>query len=159
MFSWINDRDLVVLSSPFKPVARAAHDEWFDNVRLDRACRILVVTDGMSDQAIGYCQLKGLGNPSENAELQIRIGEKEQLNKGIGTAAVVELLNYGFEALNLHRIFLHVFRTNVRAHRAYLKAGFAEEGILREGVKIDAQFIDVIVMGILRREFLSKRRR
>lgn len=155
MFSWINDRDLVVLSSPFKPVARAAHNDWFEKVRIDSTCRIFAITDGVSGEAIGYCQLKGIGNPSENAELQIRIGNQTQLNKGIGTAAVVELLNYGFRALNLHRIFLHVFRTNARAYRAYLKAGFAEEGTLREGVKIDAEFFDVVVMGILRREFLD----
>ena len=33
LFAWINDRDLVVLSAPFRPIERAEHDAWFASIR------------------------------------------------------------------------------------------------------------------------------
>jgi len=33
LFDWINDRDLVVLSAPFRPVHRPDHDAWFRDIR------------------------------------------------------------------------------------------------------------------------------
>jgi len=39
---------------------------------------------------------------------------------------------YGFEELNLNRIWLRVYDTNPRARKAYEKAGFVYEGTLRQ---------------------------
>ncbi len=36
LFAWINDRELVVSSAPFRPVARADHDAWFAAIRAAR---------------------------------------------------------------------------------------------------------------------------
>jgi RimJ/RimL family protein N-acetyltransferase len=69
--------------------------------------------------------------------------------RGAGTAAVQKLLRYGFDALNLHRVYLDVFRSNVRAQRAYIKCGFVVEGIRRQAVWIEDTFEDVVMMGIL----------
>ena len=43
---------------------------------------------------------------------------------------------FGFTDLNLHRIALHVFATNVRAIKTYERAGFQHEGTLRDNVTI-----------------------
>jgi RimJ/RimL family protein N-acetyltransferase len=53
-------------------------------------------------------------------------------NKGYGTEAVELMVKYGFEMLNMHRIWLRVFERNKRAIRTYEKVGFIHEGQLRE---------------------------
>ena len=40
LFTWINDRELVVSSAPFRPVARADHDAWFAAIREREDVRI-----------------------------------------------------------------------------------------------------------------------
>ena len=42
------------------------------------------------------------------------------------------LLQVGFDTMNLHRIWLRVFRTNVRAIHCYEQCGFVHEGAKRE---------------------------
>jgi RimJ/RimL family protein N-acetyltransferase len=59
------------------------------------------------------------------------------------------LLRHGFGILKLHRVYLQVFRGNVRAQRAYLKCGFVVEGVQRQAVLIDNTFEDIVMMGIL----------
>ena len=50
---------------------------------------------------------------------------------------------------------LTVYETNPRAIRAYQKAGFKEEGRLREGHYFNGKYIDIIVMSVLRSEWVD----
>lgn len=149
LFEWINTRDLVVLSAPFREIPRTAHDKWFQETRSSADVRIFAIAVASDDRTVGYCQLKNIDPISQAAELQIRIGDASMQGKGAGTAAVQQLLHYGFDKLNLHRIYLQVFRSNVRAQRVYIKCGFLVEGVQREAVRIDDTFEDIVMMGIL----------
>jgi len=66
------------------------------------------------------------------------------------------ILNYAFSELNLHRVTLGVFSYNTRAIRSYEKAGFNFEGIERSVILRDGSRSDVIIMGILRDEWLNQ---
>ena len=77
------------------------------------------------------------------------IGDTEYLGKGYGSEAVSMLAQFGFNDLNLHRIYLQVFASNQRAINAYNKCGFKQEGIARESAFIDGSWEDIITMGIL----------
>jgi diamine N-acetyltransferase len=85
-----------------------------------------------------------------SGELQIRIGDAASRGRGLGTEAVRLLCDFGFADLNLHRIYLHVFASNSRAIGAYEKAGFVREGLLRQAAYIDGQWVDVVLMGLIR---------
>jgi len=54
--------------------------------------------------------------------------------KGLATQAVQLIANYGFEELNLARIFTGVFGFNRASQRVLEKAGFLMEGISRNAV-------------------------
>ena len=152
LFTWINDRNLVVRSAPFKPVDEAAHRRWFEEIRDRPDVEIFGIRLNEDDRLIGYCQLLAIDRDHGTAELRIRIGEPTARGAGLGTEAVRLLLRRGFDARDLHRIELHVFATNGQAIRSYEKAGFKQEGTLREAALIDGERTDVIVMGILRGE-------
>jgi diamine N-acetyltransferase len=55
--------------------------------------------------------------------------------------------------LNLNRIFLRVYENNPRAIRAYEKTGFVHEGRLRQGHFHNGEYLDVLLMGVLRAEW------
>ena len=95
---------------------------------------------------IGTCQLHSISAVHRHAELQIRIGDVKQRGHGYGTDAVQLLLKFGFDDLNLHRIFLHVFADNKAAVRTYEKCGFKREGILRHAAHIDGRYVDDVLM-------------
>ena len=63
------------------------------------------------------------------------------------------MLRFGFNELNLNRIFLRVYETNPRGIRSYEKAGFKMEGRLRQDRYMDGNFIDVFLMGVVRSEW------
>ncbi|MBI4971505.1 MAG: GNAT family N-acetyltransferase [Candidatus Omnitrophica bacterium] len=63
------------------------------------------------------------------------------------------LLDHAFNRLNLHRVRLGVVDQNKPALKTYTKMGFRIEGKAREQFFVDGKFRDVILMGILDREF------
>lgn len=68
-----------------------------------------------------------------SAELGYFIGEP-YWNKGITTKAVNLITEYGFNKLDLVRIFAGVFEYNIPSQRVLEKCGFQREGILRKSV-------------------------
>jgi RimJ/RimL family protein N-acetyltransferase len=86
--------------------------------------------------------------------LGIGILRREYWGRGYGSEAVSLMLRFGFTELNLRRISLSVFEYNTRAVRAYEKAGFQQEGRLRQALQRDGRRWDELFMGILREDWL-----
>jgi RimJ/RimL family protein N-acetyltransferase len=62
-------------------------------------------------------------------------------------------VDYGFSQLNLAKISLQVLADDERAVGAYLKAGFVEEGRLRDHTWYDGARHDELVMGVRREDW------
>jgi RimJ/RimL family protein N-acetyltransferase len=152
LFDWINDRNLVVRSAPYQPVSREKHNAWFNAVRVCADVRIFGIRLLDGDRLVGSCQLHSIHPVHRSAELQIRLGAADARGLGIGTEATRLLLRLGFEELGLHRIYLQVFERNEPARRLYDRVGFRTEGMLREAAYIEGEWIDVVVMAMLRSE-------
>lgn len=82
-----------------------------------------------------------------SAEIGYWIGEP-YWNKGIATTAVRLMLNYGFNTLQLQRIYTGVFDDNKASQRILEKCGFEFEGIFRKAVIKNDKIIDEYRYGI-----------
>jgi len=91
-------------------------------------------------------------NPNLAREFGIVIGDKDLWGHGYGSEAIRLAIGYGFKRLKLHRIQLIVLDFNKRAHHAYRKVGFVEEGVQRDALLVGGRWHDVIMMGMLKRE-------
>ena len=103
---------------------------------------------------IGSCGLHSIDHYDQRADVGIGIG-KPHWRQGFGQEAVRLLVDYGFRILNLVKISLQVLADDERAVGAYRKAGFVEEGRLRNHSWYDGSRHDELVMGVLREEWAS----
>ena len=77
--------------------------------------------------------------------------------QGIIPEAAFQILNYGFEYLNLKRIEVGVFVDNYQSQRVCDKLGFIKEGVARNGyLRYDGKIFDKIQYGITNQEFFEK---
>ena len=149
LFEWINDRDLVLLNAPYRPIGSSHHSQWFESIQSRDDSVIFAIRD-RTGRLVGTCQLVNRHPVHLSAELQIRIGDPQDRGKGYGTSAVRQLLDFAFRDWNLHRVQLYVLEGNQAALGAYKKCGFKEEGVLRLAAHIDGAYRNLIVMGVLR---------
>lgn len=158
LWRWINARDLVVHSAPYRPIHASGHEAWFADVQKRNDLVIFGIRTASTGTLVGTCQLHSIHPVHRSAELQIRIGDPEARGKGYGSQALEQLLRFGFGDLNLRRIWLHVLAGNSAALKLYAKFGFREEGRQREAVYIDGRYEDVVLMGLLRSESQTEAR-
>ena len=113
----------------------------------------IVTRDG---HLIGSTKLWRVSEQNRSAMLTIFIGERQHWGKGYGTEALRLILQEAFSRLGLKRVELHVFDFNDRAIRSYEKVGFVREGIRRQALVRGNSCHDILVMGILKDEFLAR---
>ena len=160
-YVWVNDPDVTRYLSTYLPMSTVDEENWFEAMtKRDQSEKTLVieVRDGNGWKMIGNCGVFGIDPVNRLGELGIMIGEKDEWNKGYGTEAMFLLVRHCFDTLNLNRAYLHVYAENLRAKRSYEKAGFVEEGRLRESVYKHGKYDDVIVMSILRSEWIARKK-
>jgi RimJ/RimL family protein N-acetyltransferase len=153
---WLNDPEVIQGLMHFLPFSAEDEEDWYDDMRkkpLEE--RPLVIEIPIEDgwEPIGNCGLFNINWRIRTAEFGIVIGAKQHWNKGFGTEALQAIIKHGFETLNLNRIALQVYENNPRAIRSYEKAGLVHEGRLRQGHYQDGEYVDVLLMSILRSEW------
>jgi RimJ/RimL family protein N-acetyltransferase len=102
----------------------------------------------VGDEVVGTCCFWGIDLHNRRAHLGIGLGE-EHRGKGIGTDATRVMLHYAFVDRGFHRVQLEVLATNTAAIRSYEKAGFREDGRMRESAWVRGGFVDEIYMSVL----------
>ena len=108
------------------------------------------------DRLVGFIGLDGDTFPHGDAYVGIGIGEREKWGRGCGTDAMMIILRFAFQELNLRRVSLDAFEYNPRAGHSYEKAGFVHEGRARGYLSRSGRRWDLIFMGILREEWLER---
>ena len=116
----------------------------------------LAITDKATGECVGEAVLNQWDPGNESCNFRIQIGPGGR-NRGLGSEATRLIVGYGFEQLGLHRISLEVYAFNPRARRAYEKAGFRSEGVLRECLRYNGEWIDATVMSMLAPEWFAPR--
>ncbi|MDX8046150.1 GNAT family N-acetyltransferase [Gracilibacillus sp. S3-1-1] len=86
-----------------------------------------------------------------NGEIAYWIGE-EYWGHGYATEAAKAILEFGFVEKGYNKVFARYFHSNPASGRVIEKIGMKKEGTLREHVKKDGGYLDLIYFGILKHE-------
>ena len=134
------------------PNSRQEEIEWIKNTwkRRQQGSYVYGIIDKESNLYIGNIELI-IENPRSNrGELGIAIFNQRYWGKGYGTEALKLLIEHSFNDLNLNSIQLSVLETNERAIACYKKVGLKEVGKLRKAEFFEGNYIDLLLMDILR---------
>jgi len=106
-------------------------------------------------QAIGNTGLHGIDWVNRSCEWGILIGDPANWGKGLGREVAAAMLEYAFKTINLNRVQLRAYMANVGGIKAYKAAGFVHEGIARQAGSLDGQPADMVLMSVLRADWLK----
>lgn len=111
-----------------------------------------IVVDGSGD-LIGSIGLR-VNRDHDRAELGYWIGV-DYWSRGFGTEAARAVLSFGFQALELNRIYATHFQSNPASGRIMEKIGMTYEGVMRQHVLKWGGYEDLAIYGVLREDFLA----
>ena len=100
---------------------------------------------------IGYFRVTNYSEVNRNLYIGADL-HKDYRGKGLAYEAYRLFIPFIIKQYNLHKVSLEVLATNVRAYNLYIKLGFVNEGVKREEVYKNGDFVGSIVMSILASE-------
>lgn len=155
---WYRDREIARLTRyQTRPMSEADVERFFQLRMLAPDALAYSIVELPDWRLVGFTTFSSLDGDNGSVMFHITIGERDAWGRGLGTEATELMLEHAFERLGLHRVGLSVFSYNVRAIRAYEKAGFRLEGRQREAIMRDGRYWDEIQMGILVDEWIERR--
>lgn len=141
------------------PRSRAAMEDWFVRTSKTNPWKdgelTLAITEKTSGEFLGVAGIRAVRSPHNRGRIGISIYNPEDRSKGYGTDATRVLLWISFHILGLRSISLDTFPDNERAVRTYEKCGFKRVGLLRKTEFMDGEYHDLLIMDILREEFMQ----
>ena len=155
---WHNKRDIIDMyaSHPF-PINEEMERKWYEKILTSNfPVTVFGIELIENNKLIGLTILRDINLINRSAETAIYIGDQNERSKGYSKEALTLTLNFAFNNLGLHRVFLSVREDNIAAIGLYEKMGFIREGILRDSIYKDGKYISLIIMSILEGEFYGR---
>ena len=149
---WRNSKEVVQYFNYQAKVTVADHQKWLDTKVKTGNVYQFIIHDSYLRKDVGSVYLQDIDHENSKAEYGIFIGEKEALNKGIGSVVAKTIISFAFKNLKLNRLFLQVHADNVRAIKCYENVGFMKEELLRNNVFVNGKYCDIVIMGIMRED-------
>jgi len=140
---WLNNAELQRDFGLSRPVTQGSHRAW-----VERNPETIIWAITRNSRHLGNVLLD-VNKNRRSAYLQIYLGEASARGKGIGGQALSCVLNFGFEEMGLHRIWLHTLPENQVAIKLYKKLGFVCEGTERDVIFRNGVFSDQYRWSIL----------
>lgn len=146
---WRNDANVKKNLYSQSDLTEAQHINWFHNqVSTGRCSQFIIEENSPGGRPLGTVFIKNIDQNNQKGEFGIFIGEEWGRGKGYASLATALILDHAFKELKLNRVYLTVFCDNLPAIKAYERAGFLKEGLLRQDYLRTDGFVDVVYMGL-----------
>ena len=147
---WMNNPRIYRTMHFTPPISLEKTIEWHSkNQKNASRCDVAFEDDNGNLVAMGG--LTGIDYSVRKAEFYIFVNPERQM-EGIGSEATYLLCKYGFDVLQLHKIYLFTNASNLGARRTYEKIGFTLEGVHRNEMMAQEHYEDRLYYGLLANE-------
>lgn len=147
-YKWFNDKEVTAFQNKgIFPNTFEKQREYFESVNRSRDDVVLAIIHDKDDTHIGNIGLHRIDYIHRHAEVGIVLGEKKHWKKGYATQCLKAVTDYSRNTLNLHRLTAYLMKGNTGSHKAFLSAGFKEEGTMFERFYKNGAYLDAIIVG------------
>ncbi len=154
--SWVNDREVMqYFALRQTQITEEEERRYLEHMLASKNDRLFSVFDGSgegdgdADAYVGQCSVNQIYWPARNGRVFLVV-QKSMQHGGRGAEMLKLLIERAFSELDLHKLWLIVRRSNLKAQAMYLRAGFEFEGVLRDEYCVNGQYYDMVRMGIVR---------
>ena len=144
---FVNDPEIAHRVDRAGMVTAEEHAVWYDALVTSEHADVFAVDEKAAGTFIGLVWLYGIEPRHARAEVRIVLGKSH--GRGCGTEALRLLVDHAFSTRALAKLWADVLAFNEAAARAFEKAGFVREGLLRSDRFVADGRVDVIRFGFM----------
>lgn len=126
---------------------------WLEKIRKDdRSMYWIVEVDG---EPVGVASVNDIDFVNETCSKGVYIGVKEKRTMELFAALYCSQYEFIFSTLKMNKVETEVFAENVFVVELNKRIGNIQEGYLRQHVKKEGKYYDIVRFGMLREEWVA----
>ena len=157
-YGWFNSEETTLnMQKHYFPNTVELQHQFLKAISGDKTKIQLGIFEKSKDFLIGVVSLNNINLINRNAEFSLLIGEKKFRNLKYAEESVFLILRHAFRSLNLHKVYGGSIQT-LDSWVKFLEKrfGFQREGVQKDHVFKDGQYLDIINFSIISHTFFEK---
>ena len=145
-YKWLNDQEVTKFQN--KGIFPNTYDKqlaYLNHIQSSSNDVLFSIVEDKSNEHIGCVGLHKIDWVSRSAELGIMIGEKKFWGKKFGKESWNLITEYGFNTLNLHRIFAIVIEDNLSSKKCAINSGYNQEGVMKDYLFKNGNYLNALL--------------
>jgi RimJ/RimL family protein N-acetyltransferase len=154
--TWRNHESFKKYFREYLEISNTQQLNWFNNEVLNNNRTVMFsIVDKISDELIGCCGLTYINWVNRNADFSFYYGRNLDYidTEGYSIEAAKILLDYGYNQLNMHKIWAEIYEFDSVKKGFLLELGFKLDGELRENYYYDGRYWNSCIYSMLSSEF------
>ena len=154
-------RNIEFFRKNFREVRELSSDdqvEWLESLQKTKLTNYMFSIINLKDNnIIGACGLLYINWVIRSADFSFYIGEKNEYisNSDISKESVKLLIDYGFNNLNLNKIWMELYEfDNLKIDFFTKNFGFQKDALLRDNCYEDGKYYNSLIISLLKRDYV-----
>ena len=154
---WRNQPNYRRFFREYRELSQTNQRNWFDSKVLnDKSTEMFSIVDVNTGELLGACGLCYIDWINRNADFSIYIGKDDlYIDEKYAIEAAQIMMKYGFEELNLHRLWSEIYSFDEAKKVMFDRLGFKLEGVHKETHWTEGRWCDSLFYGYVMHDLAS----
>ncbi|USK69965.1 GNAT family N-acetyltransferase [Peribacillus asahii] len=151
LLEWRNQPEFRLFFREYRELSAENQLQWYEKLVLnDVNTRMFAIVELKTGELIGACGLCYIDWVNRNADFSIYIGKDNlYIDDVLAVDAARIMEKYGFEELNLHRLWAEIYSIDEKKKIFFNNLNFEQEGHFKETHWTQGQWVDSLFYGKL----------
>lgn len=151
LLEWRNKPDFRLFFREYRELSMDNQLQWYEKYVLnDPNTRMFAIVELETEELIGACGLCYIDWVNRNADFSIYIGKDDLYIDGVYAIDAANVMEkYGFEELNLHRLWAEIYSIDEKKIEFFEELQFVREGHFKETHWTQGRWVDSVFYGKL----------
>ena len=152
---WRNQPNYRRFFREYRELSQTNQRNWFDSKVLnDKSTEMFSIVDINTGELLGACGLCYIDWINRNADFSIYIGKDDlYIDEKYAIEAAQIMMKYGFEELNLHKLWSEIYSFDEAKKVMFDRLGFKLEGVHKEKHWTEGKWCDSLFYGYLQMKY------
>lgn len=149
---WRNNPELRKFFREYRDFSVLQINNWYENMIHSKDFEMFIICS--KDQPVGVTGLTYIDWTNRHADVHFYIGNNGSwIEDKISPVALELILSYGFNTLNLNKLWAEIYEIDVLKTSFFKKRKFKQDALLREHYYYEGKYYNSQILSLLKKDF------
>tara|TARA_B100001250_G_C19798976_1_gene790089 strand:- start:1902 stop:2432 length:531 start_codon:yes stop_codon:yes gene_type:complete len=150
---WRNNEKLRKYFREYRDFSRDQLQRWYEGMIQSKDFEMFVIVDLSNNETVGVTGLTYIDWVNRHSDLHFYIGKNsEWIDEQYAPIAIKLILNYGFNNLNMNKLWVEVYEIDDKKLNFFQSIGFEIDATFRDHYYYDGKYFNSHILSLLKKD-------